>query len=715
MPDAELPEMGSGSVPSTASHSGRAESPMQTEIEQQQRRLAKHGEAAAEHKEQQQQQQQQLPPRLSMLQPVINTAPSPAQSPSLSSSSSSSTPASASASGFNSLSSTQSLSSLPAAARPSQHSPLSVSSKAQDLLFGGQKHNAEHNKLCDMLGISTREFHTVEQQMDRQRHTSHSGSSQHAQQQDSSKSQDAASAADSDAQPSPVSSRRQSVVVSQSKAMDLLHGGHKADGHKVSDRLGISWHEMQRAHQQHKDTAGQQQQEDAVPEPAAPSTATSRSLPASISPTSAAEGSPVPSSGSPPPRGHGRQQSISRKAADLLYGSVKSASKVEDRLGVREKEIDTFAQCQKAYQLMGIFDTRGDAKDGKAAVIRERAGRGGPAEAAAARAGKGAKARAATASAQQDWPESGTISPATAEPLSQSLRREQSLSTTVTSLARNISLSQVPLSPQSQRSFRTPSNGNALLAAAAANTVPRSPSASRHNPLSRHSSTASIEILTPRTEPDTPELPSAALGAVAAWRRKATLQPLGAAPQVPRSPALRSSREAATAGSKAGQAATGSPMTSPAQQRSTERANRLRSKVKVMGMVSAWQRRTVAGAATVKGAAAAAAGGSEAGVPATPPSARARRLRTATPLSSSPVVTPGPASMALQLGVSGRAISTRPMRGMTVEEETKEEALEERTADSLRSPLLSNRRTTRVPALAPIKMSGRLTAAAAIH
>ena len=271
-------------------------------------------------------------------------------------------------------------------------SPRRIASKAADLLYGGHKSDGHGKKVYDLLGMTAKQYERVQHEQ-RTQHEHDAGAAKGAEE-----SKEAADTLKPIEHIAPVAAgagpghkRANSRVVGQNKAMDLLHGGHKKES-KVGDMLGVSkqeiehFREVQKAYQKLGVGATQaahdalprdmhlheQQQQQHTQAPTAASAnanhVTSLTSPTSTSthlvlssPTSVSSlSSPTSlSSSSAQQQQHGnRRASISKKASDLLYGSNKSNSKLEDRLGVMEKELETFGRIPKAYQLMGVYDHR---------------------------------------------------------------------------------------------------------------------------------------------------------------------------------------------------------------------------------------------------------------------------------------------------------------------------------------------------------------------
>ena len=541
------------------------------------------------------------------------------------------------------------------------HSPHGhIPSKAADLLYGGHKSDGHGKKVYDLLGMTAKQYEKVQQQQHKL-HAHDSGS------QPAGKKEEQKEAADTVTAIQPIVAvaaggggghrRQSSRIVGQNKAMDLLYGGHKADS-KVGDMLGVSKQEMehfresQKAYQKlgvgatpathdelprdmHLHAAAQQHQSASAAHsnssPSATSPASSTSQLALSSPSAVM--SPTSLSVSTSQHGN-RRGSISKKASDLLYGSNKSNSKLEDRLGIMEKELETFGRIPKAYQVMGVYDHR-DVRDAN-------------------------KQQAlAQAHALQNKAEAGQLlsPPSGARP---ELSVSSIMHDRLVSLNRAVSLSMVPISPLS--TFTALPN------------FPLSPprhssnaAFSRHNqssldipPLnsSRPSTAGSTSnSLTARSDSDASA--STTSMATSPRSRRVVLQPLlgvntkgfAGSQWTPMSPGGKLSEVA-----EGSEEAAGGALSAAARVRARERASRLRSKVKVAVALSSWQQRAINRSAKNTARAVAT------------PSSQPRTPSSKAPSSAllfSPTVT------VLQLGVSGRSLG-RP--ALTIQSERPDES-----------------------------------------
>ena len=283
-------------------------------------------------------------------------------------------------------------------------------------------------------------------------------------------------------------------------------------------------------------------------QPSPPPSSPSQPLPAPITPPQLV--SEIPSLSSPPasqapalrsppkfstlPPASRPLHSISKKAADVLYGSSKSSSKLEDRLGVRERELEVFAKAPKAYQLMGLCDTR-DAGVKKARSLAERA-----------RERFGATHPSSASSPYS--PKAGRM--AALPP-----KRTPSLSTRNSDRA--ISLSNLGLAASLTHSPSAPDRS--LPSTSATRPAPFSPS----NPMSPKSRNNRLQPL-----PPSPRGPSISVDP----------PPASAAPAPP-VPSVTNPAQSPTYRAKAAE-----------RTRAQERAHRLRGKVRAVGAVSAWKR-----------------------------------------------------------------------------------------------------------------------------
>ena len=526
-------------------------------------------------------------------------------------------------------------------AQPST-SPRRMASKAADLLYGGHKSDGHGKKVYDLLGMTAKQYDKVQHDQQQKQHEHDSKTeATHDKTEETKEATDVPKPMEHTVAAGGGHRRQNSRVVGQSKAMDLLYGGHKADS-KVGDMLGVSkqeiehFRESQKAYQKlgvgathaahdalprdmHLHASAQQQQQQ-PPAPASNSNSTTAiTSPAStntrlvlFSPSSVSAGSSLSSLSISNSNQHGnRRASISKKASDLLYGSNKSNSKVEDRLGVMEKELETFGRIPKAYQLMGVYDHR---------EIREVSK---------------LQAMAQTHPAQHRVAAGQLLSPPAAY-------AEMSVSTPSMldrpmSFNRPVSLSMVPISPLS--TFTALPN------------IPPSParhssngSRNKHSldipPLSSsRPSTAgdgtSSRSLSARSDSDASTSAASTAAALSPRSRKVILQPLAAmakgpmaGPRTPLSPGGKLNEvteecEEASAGA----------LSAAARVRARERASRLKSKVKVAVALSSWQQAAASQAA------------------------KATARTTSSSAASSPLLF-APTTAALQLGVSGRSLHT---------------------------------------------------------
>ena len=565
----------------------------------------------------------------------------------------------------------------PTHASPHQHhlhhsphgsvSPRRIASKAADLLYGGHKSDGHGKKVYDLLGMTAKQYEKVQQQQQHQHHDAAETKEESKEATDILKPIEPIAAA---ANGGGGHRRQNSRVVGQSKAMDLLYGGHKADS-KVGDMLGVSkqeiehFKESQKAYQKlgvgstpathdilprdmHVHTASQQQQQ--TPTAGSHST-TSGTSPASTnthlvltSPTSDSHSSL--SSLSIANQHGNRRASISKKASDLLYGSNKSNSKVEDRLGVMEKELETFGRIPKAYQVMGVYDHREVSAANKQLALA------------------------------QTHPQSKVAAGQLLSP-PQMARAEMSVSNTpsmqdrLVSLNRPVSLSMVPISPLSTFTALptiplSPARMSHNSASQALNSASRNKHSLNIPPLgsSRPSSGgSSSRSLSARSDSDGST--SAASMAVSPRSRKVILQPLpGTAAKGltagqwgPMSPSSNKLSEVVEERDDAGTGA----LSAAARVRARERASRLKSKVKVAVALSSWQQSANQASKT--------AGRTSS------TSANDRVPRTPSHAAASSAVLFAPTATALQLGVSGRSLNkpapvTSTSEGERVDEST---------------------------------------------
>ena len=499
-----------------------------------------------------------------------------------------------------------------------QHSPTSgrsriagsISHKAQDLLFGGLKHHADHthSKLHDKLGL------TPQQLLNAQLSSSHPPS--HA--------PPPPPIAESPTPPPPTSTPSPSIISRRvsiaDRALGLLHAAHRPDAAPLAP-AALTRATIAAAMASHTYSPKSTSPSKSSPTPS-PTRSASSSLSAPVPPHPAPPSSSSSSSSSfQPPSSHPsshhpRQMSISKKASDLLYGSNKSGSKLEDRLGVREKEIETFAKMPKAYQLMGLYDTR---EVGGAGWVKRR----------------GAKGEFLTPSAAE---------PARLQPPNADL---MSSSPSTTQVTRALSLSQlsqlpVPGTPSSlSRSF-TPFD--LLKSTAGAIVSPGRPLRSSRTTSNSSLSEISADVLSPRSA-----------------RQRLVLQPLkgGGKEREEGSGAGAQQSGGVDRGEAAEEKSSGgvrqaplllSPKVVAEKVRAEERASRLRKKMRMVGAVTTWTRT----AAAVKKQQP-----PQPQQPLGPASAAAVRARVAGLSSSaSLVLSPSPSLLALHLGVTGRGMSS---------------------------------------------------------
>ena len=283
---------------------------------------------------------------------------------------------------------------------------------------------------------------------------------------------------------------------------------------------------------------------------------------------------------------------------DVLYGSSKSGSKLEDRLGVRERELEKFAKVPKAYQLMGVCDQR----DASTAV----GGREGPGW------GRGRKGR--------DEAHGGQGRPVSRGLLGLHSRESESLSSPsvsgVSQAGRTLSLSQLSqLRLASPKSSTRPVTQGGVPPLAGV-------SSPRPDRSSRTTSNSALSVISDAAEPEPEPSPRG--------RTKVILEPLGSIRE-------RQKRPPHTSAADALLSQRGRVKATAERLKAEERATRLRRKMRTVKMVDAWQH-----------------------------TASHQRVRG----GASPQPVPGTAAVALQLGVTGRAIARGPppsLKASTVE------------------------------------------------